>query len=311
MKKNKNNKEIYPFTPLASSVQSAEIDRSAIENYNLSAEILMESAGALSAQEILNYLKPHNNKDLESSAVLILCGPGHNGGDGLVVARHLLSKNIPVVVFCSDTEGSPLVEKQKDRLRAISVTLHSMEDQEKLKKAQCKIIVDALFGVGLSKDVTGLYADIIQWINQKDKRVISLDTPSGLDIDTGQIKGEAVKANLTLSFGLAKPGFYQQKGPVHIGQLKVLSIGFPFPLLQEKACTHFLIDQNWISKKLPERSHADHKAKQGHLLVLAGSEGFWGLDSWLLFPLIVWALVMSLYLQLCQKIFHHNGTLIY
>ena len=268
--------EIYQFTPLADLSQSVEIDRLAIESHNLSAEVLMESAGALSTGEIFEYLKKYKQKNIKSSAILILCGPGHNGGDGLVVARHLLSKNIPVVVFCSDKENSPLVEKQKDRLRAIGATLHSIEDQENLKKIKCEIIVDALFGIGLNKDITGLYAHLIQWINEEGKPVISLDTPSGLNVDTGQIKGEAVKANLTLSFGLAKPGFYQQEGPVHVGQLKVLSIGFPFSLLQAVACTHFLIDRKWVSEKLPERSHVAHKAKHGHLLVLAGSEGFWG-----------------------------------
>lgn len=276
MKNNKNNRETYPFTPLASSAQCAEIDRSAIKSYDLSAEILMESAGALSAQEILEYLKKYQKKNIESSSVLILCGPGHNGGDGLVVARHLLSNSIPVTVFCSEKQGSDLFEKQKSRLHKLGVTLHPLENQEQIKKTKCDLIIDALFGIGLNKDITDLYAGLIQWINEENKQVISLDIPSGLDVDTGRIKGKAVKADLTVSFGLAKPGFYQQEGPVHIGRIKVLPIGFPYSLLREKAFTHFLIDRHWVFKTLPERSPLDHKAKQGHLLVLAGSKDFWG-----------------------------------
>ena len=113
-------------------------------------------------------------------------------------------------------------------------------------------------------------------MNSSGKRIIALDTPSGLDVNTGQVKGRAVKANLTLTFGLSKPGFYLMQGPSHVGRLKIFSIGFPAPLLSEKADTYFLIEKSWVASRLPERQASDHKARQGHLLVLAGREGFLG-----------------------------------
>ena len=297
---------------MANSAQSAEIDHLAIEHYKLSAEILMETAGALSAREILNICQKS-----KSSSIMVLCGPGNNGGDGLVVARHLLSEGMDIKVFCSDTKNTPqvhvgddpgtkntsqvhvsdgpgsfssplsrsglskknvLIEKQKNRLRAVGMSLPSLENIQEIKKAsaECSVIVDALFGVGLVRNMEGFYADLIQWINSEDKQVVSLDTPSGLDADTGQIKGQAVKANLTVSFGLAKPGFYLMHGPACTGQLKTFSIGFPASLLSEKANTHFLITKSWVASRLPRRRPTDHKAQQGHLLVLAGSKGFWG-----------------------------------
>ncbi len=259
--------------PLAGSAQSAEIDRLAEKDYGLNAEVLMESAGVLSAREILR-----KHKKNKSPSVMVLCGPGHNGGDGLVVARHLISEGIDVEVFCPDTKGSTLVEKQKDRLRALNITLHSLEKMQKIKERgeKCSLIVDALFGVGLMGDIKGFYAELIQWVNSSGKKVIALDTPSGLDVDTGQVKRQAVRADLTLTFGLSKPGFYLMQGPYHVGCLKIFSIGFPDSLLSEKADTHFLVERSWVASQLPERQPTDHKAKQGHLLVLAGREGFIG-----------------------------------
>jgi NAD(P)H-hydrate epimerase len=261
------------FIPLAGSAQSAEIDRLAEKKYGLSAEILMESAGALSAKEILE-----RHKENQLSSVMILCGPGHNGGDGLVVARHLISEGINVEVFCPDMKSSTLVEKQKDKLRALNKALNSLEKVQKVKKRgeNCSVIVDALFGVGLIRNIEGFYVELIQWMNSSGKSIIALDTPSGLDVNTGQVKGSAVKANLTLTFGLSKPGFYLMQGPSYVGRLKIFSIGFPAPLLSGKADTHFLIEKSWVASRLPKRQASDHKACQGHLLVLAGREGFLG-----------------------------------
>ncbi len=268
-------------TPLSSSVQSAEIDSLAQKDYMLSAEVLMEVAGALSAREIYLDVKTYRKS---TSTIMILCGPGNNGGDGLVTARHLLSEGVSVEVFCPQSvlsktgKRNDIITKQRDRLKALEIPIHSLEKMEDIKKigAKCSLIVDALFGVGLDRNIEGVYTDLIQWINSSGKRVVALDTPSGLNVDTGRIRGQAVKAHLTFSFGLAKPGFYLMDGPGHTGQLKVFSIGFPLSLLRKRACTHFLIEESWVSARLPDRRPTDHKACQGHLLVLAGSEGFWG-----------------------------------
>ena len=321
------NKDKTCFTSLATAKDSTEMDRLSQEKYGISAEMLMESAGALSAQAILSVLKEQK----KSLRVMLLCGPGHNGGDGLVTARHLLAEGVPVDVFLPDSKlpiqqekgtvhletgrenrqeigretskDLSLYERQVGRLGQQGLTFKSLSDQESLKLAVQKagIIVDALFGVGLSKNfvqgatfkdsphlkkdlkheksnktnVQGLYAELIQWINSANRFMVSLDTPSGLNVDTGHVRGCGVKADLTLSFGLAKPGFYLMEGPTHVGQLKVFSIGFP-PAVLFQGKKHFLIKKSWVSAQLPRRGPADHKAQHGHLLVLAGSEGFQG-----------------------------------
>ena len=192
----------------------------------------MESAGALAAREIVSH------SQWISSVVTVLCGPGHNGGDGLVLARHLHSYGIPVEVFCDEYSSSPLVEKQKKRLTSQGLPLCSLKDQERIQEAfkKSSLLVDALFGVGLSRDIKGDYLKLIQWLNSSPKEVVSLDTPSGLNADTGGIRGQAVRAHLTLSFGLNKPGFYLMEGPAHTGRIVTLPIGFPPGLLSETAC---------------------------------------------------------------------------
>ena len=232
----------------------------------------MESAGALSAREITSH------SSWVSSVVMVFCGPGHNGGDGLVLARHLLSNGSPVEVFCSDKLSSPLIEKQKKRLTSQGIRLYSLENQERIQKTAKKtsLIIDALFGVGLCRNIEGNYLKLIKWMNSASKPIVSLDTPSGLNGDTGRVRGVAVRADLSLSFGLKKPGFYLMEGPAHTGQILNLSIGFPPFLLSKEVTSHFLIDEDWVSAQLPERSPANHKARQGHLLVLAGRPGFWG-----------------------------------
>ena len=253
-------------------MECIEIDRLAREDYGLSAEKLMESAGQLSASEILD--RCQKNK---ISSVMILCGPGNNGGDGLVVARHLLSEGLNVQIFISSALESDLIKLQKQRLKNLEISFFKLEKVKTFKNFKEKtMIVDALFGIGLARRVGGIYQEVIKWINTAGQPVISLDTPSGLNVDTGHPWFLAVRADQTLTFGLAKPGFYLRRGPEHVGELKVLSIGFPQSLLREQARTHFLITESWVREQLPERQATDNKSHHGNLLVLAGSEGFWG-----------------------------------
>ena len=283
-----SSKKLCNGTPIATSVQSAKIDRLATQNYHLTPEILMESAGALSAQKILRHfkLKKYYKAKNHIKTVVIFCGPGHNGGDGLVVARHLLSAGVSVIVFLPDSiaKTSSLYKIQKKRLQENStdkiklLKIHSLKNKVALKKElkENTLIVDALFGVGLSRPITGLYKQAIQEINASKNHVVSLDTPSGLNVDTGEVWGCAVQARLTLTFGVAKPGFYLNQGPVLTGRIKIFSIGFPHKLFTKVANTHFLIDSAWVQARWPTRLPQDHKARQGHLLVLAGSKGYIG-----------------------------------
>ncbi len=261
---------------VAHAQTSATIDCIAQEKYNLSAEVLMELAGAKSADSILQYF---STLIAGKKSVVLLCGPGHNGGDGLVVARHLHSQGIKVQVFVADDIKSNLVKKQKNRLLLQNIPTYNLSDFNKIKKEikETSLIIDALFGVGLKGEVRGGYVDLINYVNSLSSYVVSLDVPSGLNVDTGLCVGVGICANMTLTYGLTKLGFYLQEGPKHTGFVKVLSIGYPFNLVTQKNVVNScVVTKKWVSSRMPKRKIASHKAQQGHVLVIAGSCGYEG-----------------------------------
>lgn len=251
------------MTPLSSRKQSRELDQQA-KVWNLTGESLMETAGHISAKEICK-LFPHQS-------LLILCGSGNNGGDGWVTARCLKEFGKSVSVF-SVASLSELSQKKQNQAMKAGVPCHPLKEI-KAEDLKNQVVVDALFGMGLSRPVKGLFAQTISLINKTKERVISLDIPSGLCGDTGQVLGEAVKANQTFSYGLGKPGFYLGKGPGLTGKVKVFSIGFPEELMSEVCNSFFLVEKKNVV--LPLYEDEINKSHRGHALICAGRKGFWG-----------------------------------
>lgn len=259
---------------LATVVQSREIDSLSHSVYGLSAEVLMESAGALAAREVEQAYFP----ELARGQVVVLCGPGHNGGDGLVLARHLFSsrwRNLVVLLLDREQVRSPLVREQIRRCELQGIRILDLGQNKSLLET-ASLIVDALFGIGLDRPLEGLASQAVAAVNLSSCPVVSLDCPSGLDSDSGNILGSAVRASMTLSFGLAKPGFFVNQGPRAVGRLRVLTIGFPPEVLRTVATSHFLFTEKLARRYLPRRKDQSHKSNHGHLLVIAGSQGFWG-----------------------------------
>ena len=236
--------------------QLRKIEELSEKEYGVSGEILMEAAGALAAAEVASSLSA-----LKTSSVGIVCGPGNNGGDGLVVASHLHSRGVhslSVLVFGQRQNFSPLFQKQLQRVLVQGIKVVFVEENPKIVEeiSSCSVIVDALFGIGLSQEITGHYARAIDLINSFQKTfrqtvqpiVVSLDTPTGLDAQRGNVLGRAVKATQTLTFGLAKPGFFVNDGPDCVGELKVLPIGFAHKAVEDVANTHFLFDEKAAKK---------------------------------------------------------------
>ena len=258
---------------LATVEQSRTVDLRS-QNYGLNPELLMESAGAVAAREIIRAY----SSEFSEGQISVLCGPGHNGGDGCVVACHLFSAGFNIQVFVLETDKPPsaLLKKQLDRVRKQGLSVISLKrDSYRSALNSSTLIVDALFGTG-SRGCQGEVGHLVDFVNSLGTIVVSLDVPSGLDCDRGVFKGSAIKASMTLTFGLAKPGFFIAQGPSRTGRLCVLPIGFPFEVMKEVCTTHFLFDENLALSHLPKREDQSHKAKHGRLLVCAGSEGYWG-----------------------------------
>jgi hydroxyethylthiazole kinase-like uncharacterized protein yjeF len=262
---------------LSTVEQAARIDETSQKDYGLSGETLMEAAGVIAAREIaLTYLP-----ELTRGSVAIICGPGNNGGDGLVVARHLHSsghRNL-VIFLLAPTDGiSALFRVQLRRAELQDLKIVNLIDKpDSLDQIQsAELIVDALFGIGLKRKVEGAALSVIEAMNSAKAPTVSLDAPSGLNSDTGRVEGAAVKAAMTLTFGLAKPGFFVAEGHGHVGKLRILPIGFPNQARRQIATSHFLFNERLVRRYLPGRKDTSNKSDHGRLLVLAGREGFWG-----------------------------------
>jgi hydroxyethylthiazole kinase-like uncharacterized protein yjeF len=255
---------------LATTSQMQEIERRTLTEFGISAELLMECAGNLAAQEILR------RYPVEAKRALIVCGPGHNGGDGLVVARHLLSQGcLDIKVWLvreSQSSSSDLYQKQLARFKKISNSVLEIDQRSDLQidLQSCELVVDALFGTGLSREIQGIYKTVIENLNHAKKKIISLDTPSGLDTNRGLILGCAIQADRTFTFGLAKPGFFVNQGPACVGKLKIFPIGFSAALVKEIANSHFALSRSQVRKLLPKRNATVNKTDQGRALILAG-----------------------------------------
>jgi len=153
----------------------------------------------------------------------VICGPGNNGGDGLVCARHLNRTGMLVSVCCTDPS--------KFRGAAAQALEHLQRDGVEIATAPiletAELVVDAIFGVGLSRAPQGQFAEWIDAINRSGKRVIAVDVPSGLDADSGAAYDPCVRADVTVTFGLPKPGLIAGDGPRLAGEIWVADIGIP------------------------------------------------------------------------------------
>lgn len=231
----------------------------------ISAKQLMEKAGKLCFDQI----------QVLGKKFLILAGFGNNGGDGFVIAQHLLASGLDVQVCYVPAENtSPLMEEQKTKFQAMGGKLLLMDSMKKLNTAlqnsTVDVFVDALFGIGLTRPLQGLHLEITQgckqWTqNQKNTIKVAIDVPSGLEIDTGQDHGAVLCADITLSFSFYKRGFFLGKGLEACGKLHCLDLGLIEP-------TKSLIKM--VEKKDLDfnfKSEVFHKGQKGHALILAGS----------------------------------------
>ena len=212
----------------------------------------------------------------------IFCGRGNNGGDGLAIARLLnsIKYNVTVFVPSSNSSGSDDFEENLKKLKKTSVDIFFLKDKQSFPEiSDLDVIIDALFGTGLNKPVTGLYADLIEFINTTDCKIISIDVPTGLYLDKSSISEgnhAIVKADYTLTFQNQKLAFLVAENEDYIGQVFLLDIGLSNKY-EEKEETRFnYLDEKIISGIYRRRKEFSNKGNYGYASLLSGSYGMMG-----------------------------------
>jgi hydroxyethylthiazole kinase-like uncharacterized protein yjeF len=260
---------------ILTSKQMQSVDKKAIEKLGIIGPILMENAGIQITNEILKKFPR-----IQDERVVIVAGKGNNGGDGFVVARHLFNRGCqPVVLLLASKKelkgdaalNAGIVDKIGITIKEIMSARYWGANKKILSKAT--VLVDAIFGTGLTSPATGLYATVIQDINKSKAFTVAVDIPSGLSSDTFAIIGPCVKADLTVSLAAAKVAHVFPPAEDCVGELKIGDISVPPYLFEDEKFKLEMVEKERIRPYFERRKKATHKGTYGHLLMLSGSVG--------------------------------------
>ncbi|MBX5480690.1 MAG: NAD(P)H-hydrate dehydratase [Myxococcaceae bacterium] len=255
---------------LVTADQMRAIDAATIADHGMPAGVLMENAGAALAEAAEALAGPRGR-------FFVLCGRGNNGGDGLVAARRLLARERTVFVELVGGAERLDGEPKRNLLALQSAGLGPAQISEEVQAGPGDVVIDALFGTGLSRAPEGAYAEAIARIRAwraAGAKVVAADIPSGLSSDTGQPFEPCVEADVTTSFGLLKVGQALEPGRSICGETREIDIGIPAIAAQVvTGPAIWLLDEDDARARIPKRRRDAHKGTFGHVLVVAGSWG--------------------------------------
>lgn len=259
-----------------SAEQCKCMDESTIDNVGIPGIILMENAAIAVYREIID----------KGDSFLILCGKGNNGGDALAICRHLVlaGKKVKIYIISKNENYTNDFKLNLNILMNItnninSVFIKSEEDIDEnfindIKKYD--VVLDGIFGVGINRELDNMFKNIIKNINEYSKFIVSIDVPSGLDSNLGIEMGIAVRADITYTFEVLKKGFLNYNAFNYTGKVKVLKIGIPDYIKDEKSENIYILENEEYKKMLPKRDLYGHKGNYGRAVIIAGSAGYTG-----------------------------------
>ena len=260
---------------LVTASQMREMDNMTINEAGIPGVVLMENAARSATKVFLDHFNPPDN-----SSIVIFCGKGNNGGDGYVMARYLheTGMNIAVGIIGEKTAISGDALVNLNIIEKLCLEISEIVNDEALAAFQGRIIkssylIDGILGTGLNSPVRGIFKKVIENVNLSGKPVMSIDIPSGLNADTGQKMGTAVRADLTVTFGFPKPGQLVYPGAELVGRLVNIDIGIPAMISDRFESSYRLIEPEDFISDICRNKKNTHKGSRGHLLVLAGSTG--------------------------------------
>lgn len=273
---------------LPNAAEMRSLDQCSIQEYHIPGIVLMENAGLGTVRMMEEELGPAAN-----SFALLFIGPGNNGGDGLVIGRHLHQRGCQPIFFflVNPDQLKGDAAANMDIVRKLRLPFHVIDSEARVQTLPvlykqfvsrgqpCYAIIDALFGTGLARSVTKQFLETINLINYSELLrgvpVIAVDIASGMDSDNGKVHGSCIHADHTATYGCAKPGHVLHHGPECTGKLHVIDIGIPPEVLSRARITTELLDRNTATSLVAPLKRMDntHKGSHGHLAVLAGSIG--------------------------------------
>ncbi len=275
------------------SKEAKELDLWAIEKLGIPRAALMENAGRETAETVLS-------ETGEGSSIVLVGGPGNNGGDGFVAARYLKSAghNISAFLLGKSQNVKGEAKVNLDIAKNLGVKIIEITEEKDLKHlkqalSKAQIVIDAIFGTGLSRSIQGLTATVVDLINSaktaNQYKIISVDVPSGLDATTGKVGKHCIKSDITVTFAYPKIGLLEYPGSDFSGKIVIVDIGIPklnplFPeeqksqkkIIRSELKGSNIIDSSRVSKIIPQRKAQSHKGTYGNVFILGGSSGMSG-----------------------------------
>ncbi len=258
--------------------QMRAADRTAIEEYNVKGELLMENAARSSAEYIEKIL---NDLELENPVIDIICGSGNNGGDGFALARHLVGDFFVRVFWFGKTDKmSPETKNNFIAAGELGVPLIKINAAKDLDEIEFSpdCVIDSMIGVGGSENIRGLASGILQKLEESDAMKIAIDAPTGLNTDTGAVDDFCFEADFTITMFAVKKGMLLNGGLEVCGEILVANLGVPADLADDKADT-FQIEKGDLEEFLPPRHPVSSKFDYGRVIVVAGSKFFPGASA--------------------------------
>jgi NAD(P)H-hydrate epimerase len=261
---------------ILNAAQMREADRYTIEEIGIPSLVLMENAG----RQVVAAMEATYEEALEGR-VAVLCGRGNNGGDGFVVARTLLQRGIDTAVFVigavSEIRGDARINL--DILGRLGVTVVEINDEQSWELhfseiSQCTLIVDAMFGTGLSAPLSGMMETVVADVNASDIPIVAIDLPSGLSADTPHLIGDCIDASMTVTIAVPKFPLVLPPGEAYAGDVVIADIGVPYEVVEGIDGPHIeLLTPEQVREHVEPRAADSHKGDFGRVTIVAGSRG--------------------------------------
>lgn len=260
------------FGKIFCTSQLAQLDEYTIEKDGVTSLELMEGAAVVFTRKLLEFFP-------KTRFFAVVAGPGNNGGDGFACARFLMDagKNVKVYDVAPGKDGSVARETCRQRYLEAGGRIVEVRRAGELRLGEGQVVVDALFGAGLNRPVKGVYAEVVETMNESGLPIVALDMPSGLmGEDNGENDGAIVNAVRTITFQFPKLALMFADNYPHVGEWTVVDIGLNPDVLSETASRYYFLDRDRVAMRLRTPGKFAHKGTEGHTLLIVGSEKMQG-----------------------------------